>query len=290
MKGELTAVRSVSNSLVGNQGLSGFPSYQITKQETLLDIMNKETAKKQKLSFTPMIDPKVTTIINNDKGLYDPKTGTWTSSGNISDALNNLEDRQAYNQIINDALAGQGIKLSSREKMTLSIDKDGLITVSGITDQQKKARIEETLNNAMKGKITGLMMHIESVKAMNGRETPGALQKWMVYDFLKREAGQDLGELKLVDGKITGANEKLQEIIDGKRDFGENTEYAREVIANLKIILTIGQNKIPDLQESIDFQNGSLIDKDVENGFGPNQLTTWFQNFISGKSKWDINV
>lgn len=281
-------MRSVNNGLTGSQGLAGYLNSSISNQDNLLSIMNKEAEKKQKLSFTPMIDPKVTAIINSDKGTYDSKTGTWASSGNLSTALNNLEDRQAYNQTINDALAEQGIKLSAREKMTLTIDKDGRITVSGINDQSKKTKIEETLNSAMKDASTGLMMHIESIKAMNGQETSGVLEKWMVYDFLKNEAGQDLSELKLSDGKITGANEKFQEIIDGKKDFGENTEYAQEVMANLKSILATGENKIPDLQESIDFQNGSLVDKDVKNGYGPDQLKTWFQDFISGRAKWDV--
>lgn len=281
-------MRSVNNGLTGSQGLAGYLNSSISNQDNLLSIMNKEAEKKQKLSFTPMIDPKVTAIINSDKGTYDSKTGTWASSGTLSTVLNNLEDRQAYNQTINDALAEQGIKLSAREKMTLTIDKDGRITVSGINDQSKKTKIEETLNSAMKDASTGLMMHIESIKAMNGQETPGVLEKWMVYDFLKNEAGQDLSELKLSDGKITGANEKFQEIIDGKQDFGENTEYTREVMTNLKSILATGENKIPDLQESIDFQNGSLVDKDVKNGYGPDQLKTWFQDFISGRAKWDV--
>lgn len=282
-------MRCVSNGLMGGQGLASFLNSPVTNQENLLSIMNKEETKKQKLLFTPMIDPKVTAIIN-DKGVYDSKTGTWSSSGNLSVALNNLKDREEYNEIINDALAGQGIKLSSREKMTLTIDKDGVITVSGISDQQKKAKIEEAMNSAVKDASTGFMMHIESVKAMNGQETPGVLEKWMVYDFLKDEAGQDLGELKLVNGKITGANQKLQQIIDGERDFGENTEYVQEIMTTLKSILTIGVNKIPDLKQSIDFQNGSLIDKDVTNGFGTDQLKTWFQEFISGQAKWDVKA
>lgn len=283
-------MRSVNNSLMGGQGLASFLNSPLSNQDNLLSIMNKEAAKKQKLIFTPMINPAITAIINGDKGVYDPKTGTWASSGNLSVALNNLKDRQSYNKTINEALAGQGIKLSPKERMTLTIDKDGQITVSGINDPSKKAKIEETLNNAMKDSSTGFMMHIESIKAMNGKQSPGVLDKWMVYDFIKDQAGQELDELKLVNGKIVGANEKLQMIIDGKQDFGENTGYVQEVMAKLKFVLAAGQNKIPDLQESIDFQNGSLIDKDVKNGFGPDQLKTWFQDFISGRAKWDVKA
>lgn len=282
-------MRSVSNSLLGAQGLASYLNSPLSSQKTLLDLMNEQAAKKQKPLFTPAINPQVTALIN-DKGLYDPKTGSWASSGNQSVALNNLKDRETFNQIINEALAEQGIKLSSKEKMTLTIDRDGLITVSGINDPPKKAKIEEALNGALKEVSTKLMMHIESVKAMNGQGIPQVLDKWMVYNFIKNEAGQNLDDLKLVNGKITGANEKLQQILNGAKDFGENTEYVQEVLAKLKSVLAYGPDKIPELKPSIEFQNGALIDKDVKNGFGPDQLKTWFQEFISGQGKWDIKA
>lgn len=174
--------------------------------------------------------------------------------------------------------------------MTLTIDKDGRITVSGIKDQQKKAKIEEALNSALKDTGKELLMHIESIKAMNGKESPGVLDKWMVYDFLKDQAGQDLSELKLVNGQIVGANEKLQAIIDGQVDFGENNAYVQEVITKLKSVLAKGVDKIGDLKESIDFQDGALVDKDVNFGFGPEQLKTWFNGFLTGKANWDFKA
>lgn len=276
-------MRCVNNGPIG-QGVAGF-----NNQDNLISILNKEAAKKQ--NNTPTIAPMATASnINSDKGIYDPKTGTWASSGNLSVALQNLEDRAAFNHIINDALAKQGIKLYSKEQMTLTIDKDGQITVSGINDQQKKTKIEEALNSALKDVSTGLMMHIESIKAMNGKQDPKVLDKWMVYNFLKEQVGQDLGELKLVDGQIIGANEKFQKIIDGKENFDANSEYVQEVMTKLKSILTIGASKIPDLKQSIDFQNGSLVDRDVKNGFGPDQLKTWFKDFVSGKATWDTTA
>lgn len=276
-------MRCVNNGPIG-QGIAGF-----NNQDNLINILNKEAAKKQ--NNTPTIAPMATANnINSDKGIYDPKTGSWVSSGNLSVALQNLEDRAAFNHIINDALAKQGIKLSSKEQMTMTIDKDGQITVSGINDQQKKTKIEEALNSALKDVSTGLMMHIESIKAMNGKQDPKVLDKWMVYNFLKEQVGQDLGELKLVDGQIIGANEKFQKIIDGKEKFDANSEYVQEVMTKLKSILTIGASKISDLKQSIDFQNGSLVDRDVKNGFGPDQLKTWFKDFVSGKATWDTTA
>lgn len=279
-------MRCVNNGPL-NCGVNGYHN-----QDNLISLMNKEAAKKQ--SQTSMSDMEsmfsATSNLSTDKGVYDTKTGTWSSSGNLSLALRNLEERDAFNQIINNALTKAGIKLSSKEKMTLTIDKDGQITVSGIDDQAKKTKIEETLNKALKDVSTELMMHIESVKAMNGKENTKILDKWMVYNFLKEEAGQNLNELKLVDGEIVGANETLQKIIDGKADFGTKNEYVMEVITKLKSILTTGADKISDLEQKIDFQNGSLIDIDSNIGFGPNQLKTWFDSFVSGRGQWNAKA
>jgi hypothetical protein len=120
---------------------------------------------------------------------------------------------------------------------------------------------------------------------MNGKGDSKTLDKWMVYNFLKTEAGQDLDELKLVDGEIVGANETLQKIIDGKMDFGSKNEYVKEVITKLKSVLAQGLDKIPDLEQKIDFRNGSLIDIDSNIGFGPEQLKTWFDSFVSGRGQ-----
>jgi len=254
--------------------------------------MNKKAAQKQ--NQTTMSDLSsvmaATANLNTDKGVYDPKTGTWSSSGYLSVAWQNLEDRAYFNQIINNALAKEGIKLSAKEKLTLTIDKDGQITVSGINDREKMAKIEKVLNDSLKGNIKELMLHIESVKAMNGKGETRVLEKWMVYDFLKNEAGQDLGELKLVNGEIVGANEQLQQILNGERDFGKDQEYVKEVITKLKSLLAYGVDKIPDLEQKIDFQNGSLIDIDSSIGFGPDQLKTWFASLVSGKAQWDTKI
>lgn len=269
-----------------NNGLMNCGEYGYYTQDNLISLMNKNKSQKQSqfsLSNINSMFPAVNNL-NTEKGVYQPQTGSWSISGNFSVALRNLEEREAFNQIINDALANEGIKLSSKEKLTLTIDKDGVITVSGIKDQQKKAKIEEVLNNAFKDNSTTLMLHIESVKAMNGKSEPRVLEKWMVYDFLQKEAGQDLSELKLVDGQIVGANDELQKILDGEKDFGKDNAYAFEIITKLKSLLAYGIDKIPDLEQSIEFQNGSLIDRDVQYGFGPEQLATWFNHFISGKA------
>ena len=279
-------MRCVNNGPI-NCGVNGFYN-----QDNLISLMNKKAAQKQSQTSMPNLDAMMApaTNLNTNKGVYDPKTGTWSSSGNLSIALQNLEDREAFNQIINNALAKEGIKLSSKEKLTLTIDKDGQITVSGINDQEKRAKIEEVLNSSLQDNITGLMLHIESVKTMNGKGETGVFEKWMVYDFLKDETGQDFTELKLVNGEIVGANEKLQSILNGEIDFGKDEEYVGEIITKLKSILAYGVDRIADLEQKIDFQNGSLIDRELKKGFGPDQLKTWFANFVSGRAQWDAKA
>lgn len=279
-------MRCVNNGPL-NCGVKGY-----YYQDNLISIMNKKVAQKQNQTSLSNLSSAIAAAanLNTDKGVYDPKTGTWSSSGNLSIAWQNLEDREFFNQIINNALAKEGIKLSAKEKLTLTIDKDGEITVSGINDQEKKAKIEKVLNDSLKENIKELMLHIESVKAMNGKTKPGVLEKWMVYDFLKNEAGQDLSELKLVNGEIVGANEQLQQILNGERDFGKDQEYVDEVIAKLNWLLAYGVDKIPDLEQKIDFQNGSLIDIDSSIGFGTDQLKTWFASLVSGMAQWDTKA
>lgn len=278
-------MRCVNNGPI-NCGVNGYYN-----QDNLISIMNKKEAKKQSQSSISNPDSMTAASnLNTDKGVYDPKTGTWSSSGNFSVALQNLEARETFNQIINNAFAKEGIKLSPKEKLTMTIDKDGQITVSGINDQDKKAKVEKVLNDSLKDNITELMLHIESVKAMNGKGESGVLEKWMVYDFLKDETGQDLSELKLVNGEIVGANEQLQQILDGEIDFGKDKEYVEEIITKLKSLLAYGVDQIPNLEQKIDFQNGSLIDIDSSIGFGPDQLKSWFDSLISGKAQWDAKA
>ncbi|MGE5605172.1 MAG: hypothetical protein ACM3YE_05715 [Bacteroidota bacterium] len=88
-------MRIANNSFIGSQGLAGFFNSPLSNQDNLISIMNREDAKKQKETFVPMLNPAATSgNINSAKGIYDPKTGAWTSSGNLSVALQNLQDRK----------------------------------------------------------------------------------------------------------------------------------------------------------------------------------------------------
>ncbi len=50
---------------------------------------------------------------------------------------------------------------------------------------------------------------------------------------------------------------------------------------DLKKILAYGVDKIADMSRSIDFQNGELIDRDVEYGFGAGHEKAWFDGLVN---------
>ena len=287
--------RSVNSGSLAGQGLSSFWNSANSGQTGLNGMLNnvklKSMAKKQNSSTAQNNSANAASLLNAAKGQYDPKTGTWVTSGNQLEVYQNLIDRQGYNQTIQKALAGKGIKLSPKEKLTLSIDHDGKVTVSGVSNVQKKAQIEEAINGAKQDLGSGLLVHMEKIKAMNGKQNPLELQKWLVSGFLKDYAGQDLSELKLAGGKITGANEKLQKILNSDaKDLGKDAAFFQGAIADLKSVLAYGPEKIADIKPSIDFQNGSLIDKNVKYGFGPEQLKSWYGKAMSGNARWDAKA
>ena len=102
-------------------------------------------------------------------------------------------------------------------------------------------------------------------------------KKWYVNLFLKKNAGQTLEDLSLVNGELVGANEKLTGIFNSKiEDVGEDLyRYYRAMLVKVKELKAYGDSKIADLEGSIDFRNGSLIDRDVKYGFAPEQFDAW---------------
>ncbi|MGO5066215.1 hypothetical protein [Clostridium sp. LCP25S3_F8] len=56
-------------------------------------------------------------------------------------------------------------------------------------------------------------------------------------------------------------------------------------------VSSIGNNfKVKVYYRSMDFQNGHLIDKDVQYGFAPEQLKSWFHNLMGSKSRINIAI
>lgn len=203
-----------------------------------------------------------------------------------------LSRRQSLNQEISEELDKNGIKLSPDDKLTFTVDKDCNISVSGSIDEDRRVKIEDILNSKENRIASHLFSDIKAINGLNGKISRIEHDKWEASTLLRWQTGQNLEDLELIDGKIVGANEKLTHIINSNlADMEtESAHLQRVLLMKLRSVLAYGVDKIPDLKFSIDFQNNSLIDKDVKYGFGPEQLKTWFDDVISGKKAIDYRV
>jgi hypothetical protein len=75
-----------------------------------------------------------------------------------------------------------------------------------------------------------------------------------------------------------------------EKELGEYEHYFKAMINKVKSVLANNPDNIPDMKVSIDFQNGSLIDRDVKYGFGPDQLKTWFDDIMSGVGNFNARA
>lgn len=221
--------------------------------------------------------------------------GYRVATGAQVEAAINIKNRDNANDTLNNILKENNIQLSSDEKMTLTVDRDLKISVTGLEDKEKMAKIEKALNNANAPYgikyARALLGGIKAVRNFNGIENPFEVKKFIVYDYVKNETGQDINDFKLVDGEIVGANDKLKAIFRNPPGYGDNPseESPKCLERDLKKLLAYGMDNITDMNRSIDFQNGHLIDKDVQYGFGPEQLKSWFDNLMGG-SRSRINT
>ncbi|MGE5604997.1 MAG: DUF4885 family protein [Bacteroidota bacterium] len=237
-------------------------------------------------------DPKIQPIDNgsngNEKKLTPDMVDTFLNSpvkvkqsfvgynGKQIFALYRERGRKEFSEKISDLLEKNDIELDVNEKLTFNVDKDCKIQVSGIDDEAKRAKIEAVLN-AEENLGFRLQSTIQGVRQFNGNYDAMVYQKWYVNLFLKENAGQSLEDLSLVNGELVGANQKLTGIFNSKiEDVGEDLyRYYRAMEVKVKALKAYGDSKIADLEGSIDFQNGSLIDKNVKYGFGPEQFKAW---------------
>ncbi|HWR38165.1 MAG TPA: DUF4885 family protein [Patescibacteria group bacterium] len=215
---------------------------------------------------------------------YDSSYSTTDSSFKVN-AQAALKNRDSLNTEIQSVLSAAGIKLDSATKLTFTVGADSSISVSGAKDAATKAKIEAALNSKTGLGATMIKQNVV-VKLLNNQDV-SQLQydKWEVANFLQEKAGQDISDLSLVNGQLTGANEKLTALIDSADKSGSSSaKTVQEMIASLKKVLSYGQDKIPDMSVSYGYQRGALIDKNVQYGFGPNQLKSWYAQVMSGSS------
>ena len=185
-------------------------------------------------------------------------------------------NRKQLNKEINDTLDKNDIKLSANEKLNFTIDENQAIKVTGADSEERNKQIEQAIN--ISGNIANkLVSSIVAVNGFNGKIEQLEYDKWEASKLLKEQTGQSLKDLKLVDGKIIGGNEKFSGIVDSFKDKETNeANYLHKLmVKKVKSVLSYGIDRIHDINFSIDFQNGELIDKDVKYGFNSNDLNRW---------------
>ena len=199
-------------------------------------------------------------------------------------------NRKQLNQKINDALDKNGIKLSDNEKLNFTIDENQAIKVTGAENEERFTQIEQALNNSENNISELLTSSILAVNSFNGLIDQQKYNKWEAAKLLKEQTGLNLEDLKMVDGKIIGGNEKFDSIADINKNIETNeANYLNKLmVKKVTSVLSYGINNIEDINFSIDFQNGKLIDKNVKYGFNSNDLNKWLTD-ISGNS-WGIDI
>lgn len=276
----------VYNQLFNNRTTAVDRNTTVTSDRTVDDLIAESKRIETEAHEAGYTSYNVTYGTNNS--IY--KDGYSISNGTQQNALDSLNHRSNSNDLLNQTLKENNIQLSPNEKLTLTIDKDLKISVSGIDDKDKMAKIEDILNNKelSNGETYSwsLLSEINSVRNFNGIENPLEDKKWYIYTTLKNETGLDFNDLKLENGKIIGNNDKLSAILDGsKKRVGLYYIQSSEGFTNdLKALLSYDYNNIEDMNRSINYQNGSLEDKDVVYGYGSTQTESWFNNLMTGKS------
>lgn len=235
------------------------------------------------------ISTEVFTKFIHEEGYTDYKVSTGEPYKGITassmDALFFADARKKFNNQFDELLEKNNFSLAADEKLKLTVNKDYRVKVMGMANEERNNLLEDILNSE-RGFGESLLFHIQPIKAFNGKLDHQVFDKWHVYDFLKK-VGQDMDDLKIEDGELIGASDKFQKIIDA----GESSLYYG-MVEKTKEVLTKGIDNIADIEESIEFYNGSFNDIDVKYGFGENQVDNWLDDYTSGyklKNK-SINV
>lgn len=262
-------VNSNSNSINNYSSLSNSSSSSTSKAQT---------ADKQLYGFLKKFASDMgDSFFLNSSDIENPLPSTYNGKQILG--LYRRKAREELSNKISDLLEKNDIELDTNEKLTFNVDKDCKIQVSGIDDEEKRAKIEAVLN-AEENLGFRLQASIQDVRQFNGNYDSMVYKKWYVNRFLKETAGQSLEDLSLVNGELVGANEKLAGIFNSKpEDVGDDlSRYYQAMKLKVIELKAYGDSNIADMAGCIDFQNGSLIDKDVKYGFGPEQFKLWFAN------------
>ncbi len=178
--------------------------------------------------------------------------------------------RKTLGRRLDDVIKKAGIKLGKDEKLSISIDGNNKVKVSGIKDKKRAEAIEKAIANDdrlsqdirrhyAQGRVNKDIKTMEQAQSQGLVEnasdvfTSRNLRAFVVDDYLQQNAGVSLADLSAEDGVMTGINQDVAAL------FGEDPELATTV----QNILENGEHKL-DFSVSFEFQNGTITDSSSE--------------------------
>lgn len=195
----------------------------------------------------------------------------------------NLFNRTKINQAISNILERNSITIPKNEKLTFSIEPFSYkISVNGTDDKNLKLNLENALNVGENGKE--LFFHIsQTLPSDSAQRTDDINYKYSLMTAIRDETGYNINELKK-EGR-TLVNNKGEDVfaLFEKNIMKNQLKHLSDsdkavVVGSYRLMMydfIDGSLKdTPDKVLKIDYQDGSLLDKDTTKGYGKGQ-TSW---------------
>ena len=205
--------------------------------------------------------------------LHDPMFRGITVNGLVESEKQKLHNRNIINQQIENILDKNNITIPQGQRLNFSIDPfNYIITVKGLEDEKTKNLIETALNEGNNGRE--LFYHIsQTLKADSPQKTEEIYEKYLLMREIKKYTGLNINDLKVKNGKFI--TEDGRDLMDIYRNSVRNAKYVDDyhkgsVISFYGSLLNKyaekGIDSVSDMILKIDWQDGSLMDKDVAYG------------------------
>lgn len=196
----------------------------------------------------------------------------------------NQEIREKINNVIGQSFEENGIILTEKTDLKLTVDPYDFYIHANIEDKELGQKIEDALNKGKNGYL--LYYHISYCNPIEfGAEEPlqyviGDDGKMAVYHLVDTLTGYDIRELENKNGKFyTPDGKDLWKVLVEKynelsANGGFNSIGLGEYYADYMRIAQEGWSRSTDANLSINYKSGHLYDIDTTYGYGPKQ-TAW---------------
>jgi hypothetical protein len=203
----------------------------------------------------------------------------YPQNGFIDRAKSYEKQRAEENSEIQSVLERQGITIGADEKMTITVDFNNLIHVSGLADENRNNLVAAILNDSGMGRK--LFAHIRQAELgnpeNNGTYTFDELSKYNNNMLLKDYTGYSLADLDFrEDGVFTPDGENILTVfaVAVKNSAASDETKAslmRTFPAAIRQYQEKGLDSVANMSLSIDFTHGELVDTEPKNGYGSEQ-------------------